>query len=331
MQYIILDMEWNQAWPGSSAARQPLPSPIRGEIVQIGAVRVTQDRQLADEFQILIRPKYFKKMNSKISKLTGIKDARLRTEGVSFPEAMERFRAWCGEDCVFLTWGFDDIVLLKENLALHALDSSWVSRWYNAQLIFNVQTDGMMPQRALKTAMEMMNIEPSRPAHDALGDAYHTALICARLDLAGGIEDYERAKREHENNPGNDRTPGCVDHRVYRGYADKRAALGAMAGEENRCPVCGEPMRGEGRWVRQPGKRFMMKCACPEHGTYLVRVRLSAEDDGTLRANRLTYEPDCDAAKSYETAAAKPRRRSGNRRRRRCRSAARQAAPKTAE
>ena len=45
MQYIILDMEWNQAWPGSSAARQPLPSPIRGEIVQIGAV-LTPFRQV---------------------------------------------------------------------------------------------------------------------------------------------------------------------------------------------------------------------------------------------------------------------------------------------
>ena len=43
MQYIILDMEWNQAWPGSSAARQPLPSPMRGEIVQIGAVRMSRE------------------------------------------------------------------------------------------------------------------------------------------------------------------------------------------------------------------------------------------------------------------------------------------------
>ena len=150
MQYIILDMEWNQAWPGSSAARQPLPSPIRGEIVQIGAVRVREDQQLAGEFQILIRPKYFKKMNSKISKLTGIKDARLRAEGVPFPEAMARFRAWCGEDCVFLTWGFDDIAVLKDNLALYAMQSDWVSRWYNAQLIFNVQTDGAMPRSSAR-------------------------------------------------------------------------------------------------------------------------------------------------------------------------------------
>lgn len=96
MQYIILDMEWNQAWPGSSAARQPLPSPIRGEIVQIGAVRVREDQQLADEFQILIRPKYFKKMNSKISKLTGIKDARLRAEGVPFPRRWRVFAPGAG-------------------------------------------------------------------------------------------------------------------------------------------------------------------------------------------------------------------------------------------
>ena len=46
-----------------------------------------------------------------------------------------------------------------------------------------------------------------------------------------------------------------------------------------RCPVCGGQMAGS-RWVRQPGKRFMMKCTCPEHGAYLVRVRLLAEEDG---------------------------------------------------
>ena len=44
-----------------------------------------------------------------------------------------------------------------------------------------------------------MGIEPTRPAHDALGDAYHTALICSRLRLAEGIDAYEKAAKEHEN------------------------------------------------------------------------------------------------------------------------------------
>ena len=28
MQYIILDMEWNQPWPGSYSAKKALPSPL---------------------------------------------------------------------------------------------------------------------------------------------------------------------------------------------------------------------------------------------------------------------------------------------------------------
>ena len=112
---------------------------------------------------------------------------------------MERFRAWCGEEVVFLTWGFDDIGILRENLRLYGMEEGWTEHWYNAQMIFNAQTDGSTSQKALKTAMEAFGIEASRPAHDALGDAYHTALICARLDLKKGAQEYDSALRSHEN------------------------------------------------------------------------------------------------------------------------------------
>ena len=103
MNYIVLDMEWNQPWPGSPSAKKVLPVQIRGEIIQIGAVRLLEDGTVADEFQIIIKPRFFRHLNRRISKLTGIKEAKLRDEGVPFPEAMERFRDWCGEDAVFLT------------------------------------------------------------------------------------------------------------------------------------------------------------------------------------------------------------------------------------
>lgn len=313
MQYIILDMEWNQPWPGSYSAKKQLPSPIRGEIVQIGAVRMTPEQQLSGEFQILIRPKYYKKMNRKVSSLTGIKDAALKEYGVTFAAAMEQFRSWCGDDCVFLTWGFDDITILRENLALHGLESEWTARWYNAQLIFNAQTDGATSQRALKTALEMMGIEPTRPAHDALGDAYHTALICARLRLQEGIEAYEQALKSHENGFHGAQLPGCIQRSVHRGYKDKAEALGAMCAGENPCPVCGRTMRCA-RWFSQPGKRCMTMAECDEHGTFLVRLRLADEPDGTLRVSRLVYENTSEAAESYRKLAAKPRRRPRRRR-----------------
>ena len=94
MNYIVMDMEWNQPWPGSPSAKKVLPVQIRGEIIQIGAVRVTEDQQVADEFQILIKPKYYRHLNRRVSKLTGIKESRLREEGVPFDEAIAEFRKW---------------------------------------------------------------------------------------------------------------------------------------------------------------------------------------------------------------------------------------------
>ena len=304
MNYIVMDMEWNQPWPGSPSAKKVLPVQIRGEIIQIGAVRVTEDQQVADEFQIMIKPKYYRHLNRRVSKLTGIKESRLREEGIPFPEAMEQCRRWCGEDIVFLTWGFDDIGILRENLMLFGLDTGFTDRWYNAQMMFNAQTDGSTSQKALKTAMEIFEIEATRPAHDALGDAYHTALICARLDLRKGIGEYDAALKDHENGFHGAELPGCIARKVFYDYPDKRAALTAMSGEENICPLCESRMLGS-RWFAQPGHRYMDLATCPEHGKFLIRVRLSQQPDGTIRGSRLTYEATSEAAEAYARRAEK--------------------------
>ena len=272
MNYIVLDMEWNQPWPGSPSSKKVLPVQIRGEIIQIGAVRVTEEQFVEDEFQVLIKPKYYRHLNRRVSKLTGIKETRLREEGVPFPEAIEQFRTWCGEDIVFLTWGFDDIGILRENLQLFGIDTGWTDRWYNAQMIFNAQTDGSTSQKALKN---------------------------------------------HENGFHGAELPGCIARKVFYDYADKRAALSAMSGEENLCPVCGGRMLGS-RWFAQPGHRYMDLATCPEHGKFLIRVRLSVQDNGRIRVSRLTYEATSEAAEAYarraekadpEDSANRPRRR----------------------
>ena len=316
MNYIVLDMEWNQPWPGSPSSKKVLPVNIRGEIIQIGAVRINEEQFVEDEFQIMIKPKYYRHLNRRVSKLTGIKEAKLREEGVSFPEAIEQFRSWCGGDIVFLTWGFDDIGILRENLRLFGLEEDWTERWFNAQMIFNAQTDGSTSQKALKTAMEMFSIEATRPAHDALGDAYHTALICAMLNLKQGMAEYGAALKSHDNGFHGAELPGCLDRKVFYDYADKRAALAAMSGEENLCPLCGSRMLGS-RWFAQPGHRYMDLATCPEHGKFLIRVRLSTQPDETVRVSRLTYEATSEAAQAYARRAekadpedaARPRRR----------------------
>ena len=85
----------------------------------------------------------------------------------------------------------------------------------------------------------------------------------------------------------------------------------------NQCPICGRQMLSS-RWFAQPGHRYMDLAGCPEHGKFLIRVRLSQQDDGTIRVSRLTYEATSEAAEAYarraekadpEETASRPRRR----------------------
>ena len=90
-----------------------------------------------------------------------------------------------------------------------------------------------------------------------------------------------------------------------------------MSGEENLCPVCEGRMLSS-RWFAQPGRRYIDLATCPEHGKFLIRVRLSQQPDGLVRVSRLTYEATSEAAEAYarraekadpEDNASRPRRR----------------------
>ena len=63
---------------------------------------------------------------------------------------------------------------------------------------------------------------------------------------------------------------------------------------------------------------------CPEHGKFLIRVRLSQQQDGLIRVSRLTYEATSEAAEAYARRAerADPEENARPRRRRRRRSSA---------
>ncbi len=192
MSYIVLDLEWNQAMSSNASVFNRLPIHLSGEIIQIGAVKLDDDFCPAEEFQSDVRPIYFRSMHYKVKKLTGIDKERL-SHGDTFPTVFEHFREWCGENPVFVTWGYDDRRIMEQNIIIHDLDWDWIADWINLQLIYNIQTGGDKNQKSLATAMEHFAIEQTRVAHDALGDAYNTALVCSKLDFAEGLEQYDNA------------------------------------------------------------------------------------------------------------------------------------------
>ena len=189
MNLVVLDLEWNQAMSSKSEVFNHLPIHLRGEIIEIGAVKLNPDLSLGEEFTADVRPVYFRRMHYKVKKITGFDKDRL-ARGLSFPEAMEKLRLWCGDDVTFLTWGWDDQGIFEQNIIIHDLDWDWIAGWVNLQMIFNLQTGGDKNQKSLSAAMEHFEIPQTRVAHDALGDAYNTALVSTHLDMEEGLRLY---------------------------------------------------------------------------------------------------------------------------------------------
>ena len=306
-----MDMEWNQAMSSQSAVFNKLPIHLRGEIIQIGAVKLTDDFMPGDEFQIDVKPIYFKRMHYKVEKLTGFDKERLQG-GVCFKEAFDKFREWCGEGCTFLTWGSDDKAIMEQNIIIHDLDWDWIRRWVNLQVIYNIQTQAGRNQTGLLTAMEHFEIEQTRIAHDALGDAYNTAKVCSKLDLELGIENYEAASKVLATRICSDQEGGkaadAVEHRAFTGYIERNDAFADKLISSPLCPVCGEHLKC-GRWVNQGDKRYMTLCECRVHGKFLVRMKFRSAEDDTWTVNRIMYTADSEMEEYYSTKAHPSRHR----------------------
>ena len=315
MNFVVLDLEWNQAMSADSPVFNHLPIHLSGEIIEIGAVRLNEDMTLGEEFTIDVRPVYFRKMHYKVKKLTGFDKDRL-ANGVSFPEAFEKFREFCGDNVTFLTWGADDKRIFEQNIIIHDLDWDWIDDWINLQLIYNVQTGGNRNQKSLADGMEHFGIEQTRTAHDALGDAYNTALICTFLDMREGLRNYADANRilaarmPQSTTESDSRTgPEPIIHDCYPGFESKAAAFADERICKLVCPECGNPITGL-KWINQGDGRYMNLYKCTAHGQLLARVRFKKDEEtNTLTATRIVYEADDEMMQLYKDKAAQKKKR----------------------
>lgn len=296
MKYISLDLEWNQAYAQKALAVQKrLESRLRGEVIQIGAVKLDENLNMIGSYRIIVKPKFFKTIQRHVMRLTGITQTML-DHGTPLPEAIERFHRWCGEDFAFLTWGPDDIPMLEDNLRAHKIDGAWLHNTYDLQLIFSRQTeDGAKRQRSLEFAMEHFGIEQNLPAHDALNDAYFTALVAKRLDVAGGIASYD----EGDSDSLFARVIGDADA-GERGFTTQADLLNHALMASPTCPTCGKPLTAKNELLHSKGQRFSRLFACAEHGPLFVKMRLIRNFNGTWRARYSIQPADESGIADYE-------------------------------
>ncbi|MBQ3015749.1 MAG: exonuclease domain-containing protein [Clostridia bacterium] len=294
MYYITLDLEWNQAYAQKAlAVQRQLSSRLRGEVIQIGAVKLDENMQPCGSYQIIVKPKYFKKLHRHVSELTGITQDQMDL-GTPFPEAEISFRKWCGNDFVFLTWGPDDIPMLKENFNVHGIDSKWLERVYDLQVIFNRQTDGSSRQRSLEYAMEYFEIPQRLPAHDALNDAYFTALVAAKLDVPGGIAAYNSEIGEHlETSVIGDADAG-EDGYVTIGELLEDDIVAAPI-----CPLCRAKLDSVGKPLHSKGQKYTFIYNCKKDGDMILTLKLHRNFNDTWRAKRTLDKATDEKLEAY--------------------------------
>ena len=85
MNYIVLDLEWNQCPEGKGKENKELPF----EIIEIGAVKLDADRKYMDSFHALIAPQVYHSLHFVTKDLINVTMKELR-EGKRYEEAVYR-------------------------------------------------------------------------------------------------------------------------------------------------------------------------------------------------------------------------------------------------
>ena len=188
MHYIVMDLEFNWPYDGQFSERNNVK--LRNEIIEIGAVKMTDSLKGAGTFCTYVHPLAYCKVNKKVNKLTGISTQMLWYRN-TFPITMHRFLSWCGDECIFVTWSNTDMQALKENMIYHGMRIDKLPECYDIQKMFDDQVSKIGQAIALSKAINLMEINfKGKRLHDALFDAVGTAEIFRRLDLNKSFESY---------------------------------------------------------------------------------------------------------------------------------------------
>lgn len=294
MNYIVLDLEWNQSDTGTEPEVKEIPF----EIIDIGAVKLDGERKTAGEFNRLVKPAVYLHMHKITGKLLHLQMKDLQ-KGQSFCQVMEEFRSWCGQDYIFCTWGPLDLYELQRNIRFYGMEplSNVPIRFLDVQKLFSIAFEDKKSRRSLEYAIDQLHITKDVPFHRAYSDAYYTAKIFALLpeetlvnySIDTFILPRSRAEEIHVL---------FHDYAKYvsREFEDKQKAMEDREVISTKCYLCHRNIRKKIRWFTPNGKNYYSVAMCPVHG-YMkskIRIRKSENDMAyVVKTSRFISEEDC--------------------------------------
>ncbi|MCL2616183.1 MAG: exonuclease domain-containing protein [Defluviitaleaceae bacterium] len=180
MDYIVMDLEFNQPFDfedGEGAVAEP-ECPF--EIVQVGLVKLCADFVVRDTLELNIRPSIYERIHPFVGKITGLTYDDIHVGTRSFPNNFGDICNFIGSsENIFAVWGGSDIKLLFKNICYHKLPMGGIpTNFIDVQALASRKlstTSGT--SIGLKNAVTALEIEQDRPFHNALSDALYTARI----------------------------------------------------------------------------------------------------------------------------------------------------------
>lgn len=277
MNYIVFDLEWNQA----ADLKTRCESELLFEIIEIGAIKLNNKKRQMDVFHELIRPQVFHTMNQITGELIHLKMEQL--EGCRpFTQVAADFVKWCGSDYIFCTWGNLDIMELQRNMDYYKMTpmSEKTIKYYDIQKLFSIAYEDRKSRRTLQYAVDFLNIKKDEEFHRAYTDAYYTAEVIKsinkKIDSDKIFENYSFDTYRLPKNESEEINVSFGDYSKYitREFSDKSSALEDKTVISTKCFICGNKTRKKIAWFTNNGKNYYTIVTCARHGFIKGKIRL---------------------------------------------------------
>lgn len=223
MNYIIMDLEWNNSYMKSAEK-------FINEIIEIGAVKLDENLNTVSTFSELIKPVVSKKLRSRIKNLTHISNEDVR-HGQPFSQVIADFADWVGEDALIMTWGDTDIRTLQTNFKyfLNTKSIEFITKYADlqryCQCFINMEN---IQQAGLSYAAGCLQIDPEKyPHHRALDDSLLSAECFKKVYNAEKLQEFIKicdkefyARLDFKPYVIKDRNDPLIDKNLFNCYCD---------------------------------------------------------------------------------------------------------------
>ena len=298
MNYIVLDLEWNQ----SNTGTEPEVNEIPFEIIDFGAIKMNDDMVMVGEFNQLVKPQIYDQMHHITSKIIHLHMQDLQ-RGRIFTDVMKDFLEFSTEECIYCTWGPLDLYELQRNMHFYGMGSlsDGPLKFLDVQKLYSIAFEDGKKRRALEYAVDELKMEKDIPFHRAFSDAYYTAKIMALLPK----EVFEYSSYDTFMLPQNKESEIKVrfpDYTKYisREFADRHEAITDKEVASTKCYYCKKNIKKKVRWFSpNAGKHFYSIAECPLHGFTKYKVRMKKSDREMVYVVKTSKPVDVETAENY--------------------------------